>query len=194
MESVVQVLLVKFGNGQQFCFTSFWWFWQHQMLLVCLRSLWCDFTRRDCNVLSMGLQGESVQELMKKETFYLLWDITHHENLSRSCWAQKRGILAVMKALPVIYWWAQDQLYRLKDCKKTHCSLIWATLGKSQSIGGPSAKIAFTEGVILNWELSYSLSLVRPLNLHHIYKSREPEKLTLAEGQTPTEHLIPYPQ
>lgn len=28
------------------------------------------------------------------------------------------------------------------------------------SIGGPGVKIEFTEGVTLNWELSYSLSLV----------------------------------
>lgn len=72
-------------------FTFFWCFWQHQLLPVWLRSLWCSFTRRDFNVLSLGLQGKPVQELMKKETFYLLWDITHHENLSWNCWAQKQG-------------------------------------------------------------------------------------------------------
>lgn len=97
-------------------FTSSWWFWQHQMLPVWPRSLWCSFTKGDWNVLSMGLQGKTIEELMKKKAFYLLWVITHYENLSWSCWAQKWGILAVMKALHVIYWLAQDQLYRLNDC------------------------------------------------------------------------------
>lgn len=77
-------------SEQLFLLLSGKWFWQFQMLRVLLRSMWWSCSKRDCNVLCMGLQHKPIQELMKKATAYLLRVITEREKLIWSCWAQKQ--------------------------------------------------------------------------------------------------------